>query len=199
LYSCGFHIEEEGVVDHVFYFVVKKVRSPFYDMNPTYGAFIKLRRIGKGGRAFNVYKFRTMHPFSEYLQAYVYQLNQLDEGGKMKDDFRITTLGRLMRKLWIDEWPMLINLLKGDMKLVGVRPLSKHYFALYSEETQRIRTLVKPGLIPPFYADSPKTLEEIQSSEIKYVKAYLKHPWITDIRYFFRVMYNIFVKGARSS
>lgn len=69
----------------------------------------------------------TMHPYSEYLQRYVFEKNSLQEGGKIKDDFRVTYWGRIMRKLWIDELPMFINFFKGDLKLVGVRPLSTHY------------------------------------------------------------------------
>ena len=54
--------------------------------------------------------------------------------GKIKDDFRMTRWAKIFRKYWLDELPMLINLIKGDVKLVGVRPLSKHYLSLYSEE-----------------------------------------------------------------
>ena len=140
-----------------------------------------------------------MHPYSEYLQAYVHFHHQLDEGGKFKDDFRTTMLGRIMRKLWLDELPMLYNMLKGDLKIVGVRPLSQHYFNLYDKNIQEKRILVKPGLIPPFYYDMPKTLEEIQASEERYIDAYLKKPFRTDVRYFFGALKNILFKGARSN
>ena len=75
-----------------------------------------------------------MHPYSEFLQAYIYDRYSLQEGGKFNHDIRVTTLGRFMRKCWLDELPMLLNLIKGNMKLVGVRPISKHYFSLYSQE-----------------------------------------------------------------
>ena len=123
----------------------------------------------------------------------------LKEGGKFKHDFRVTTVGRIMRKFWLDELPMLINLIKGDMKIVGVRPLSKHYFSLYSKELQEKRTKFKPGLVPPFYADNPKTLEEIEASEMKYLEKYEKHPFRTDVSYFFKSFYNIIFKNKRSS
>jgi len=142
---------------------------------------------------------RTMHAYSEYLQSFVYEQNQLEEGGKFKNDFRITTLGRIMRKFWIDELPMFINVLKGDMKIVGVRPLSKHYFNLYSEEVKNRRIKYKPGLVPPFYVDLPKTLEEIMESEIRYLDAYDKHPLRTDWKYFWKAFKNIIFKHARSN
>ena len=68
------------------------------------------KKVGKDGVIINVYKFRTMHPYSEYLQSYIYEQNKLQEGGKFANDFRVTTLGKCMRKLWIDELPMFINL-----------------------------------------------------------------------------------------
>jgi lipopolysaccharide/colanic/teichoic acid biosynthesis glycosyltransferase len=140
-----------------------------------------------------------MHPFSEYLQPYIYKHYKLKEGGKFKNDFRVTTMGHFMRKFWIDELPMLINLFKGEMKIVGVRPLSRHYYNLYDEKVKEERTKVKPGLVPPFYADMPKTLEEIQTSELKYLKSYQKHPLLTDWRYFWKALFNIFFRNARSA
>jgi lipopolysaccharide/colanic/teichoic acid biosynthesis glycosyltransferase len=198
LYSCGFEIVDEKEIDNELFFVARKVNKPAFDLQPTYGPLIRLRRVGKDGKVFRVYKLRTMYPYAEYLQDYVYKHNQLDEGGKFKDDFRVSPMGRFFRKFWIDELPMFWNLLKGDMKLIGVRPLSSHYFSLYTKELQEKRTKTKPGLVPPFYADMPKTLEDIMASELKYLAAYEKAPLRTDIKYFFLIFKNIFFKGARS-
>ncbi len=199
LYSCGFKIVNEREIHGWLYYIARKTREPFYDMEPTYGPFVKLHRVGKNGKIINVYKLRTMHPYAEYLQKYIYDKSKLQEGGKFKDDFRITTAGKIFRKFWIDELPMLINLLRGDLKIVGVRPLSKHYFSLYSKELQEKRTKTKPGLIPPFYVDLPKTLDEIQASEMKYLDSYLKRPFLTDWRYFWKAIWNIIFRKARSS
>lgn len=199
LYSCGFEIIEEEYKDDRIYFTFKKIKEPLFDMNPSYGFLIKLKRVGKNGKPIKVYKFRTMHPFSEYLQEYVFKKNKLKDGGKIKDDFRISPEGKILRKFWIDELPMIFNLLKGEMKLFGVRPLSQHYFSLYTKELQELRVKTKPGLIPPFYVDMPVTLEEIIASEIKYLKAYQKRPYHTDFSYFFKSLYNILIKRKRSS
>jgi lipopolysaccharide/colanic/teichoic acid biosynthesis glycosyltransferase len=199
LYSCGFEVLDERFIENHFFVVCVKVKNPAFDLEATYGPFIKLKRIGKGGKIIKVYKMRTMHPYAEYIQDYVYKMHSLEEGGKFKNDFRISTVGRLMRKFWIDELPMLINLLKGDMKIVGVRPLSKQYFNLYSKEHQERRVKYKPGLVPPFYVDNPKTLDEIQASELKYLNAYDKHPFLTDLKYFFIAAYNIAIKRYRSN
>lgn len=198
LYSCGFEVVCEKKIGSELYFLARKIRQPYFDFSPTYGPLVRLNRFGKNGKLFGVYKARTMHPYSEYLQDYVYRMNDLDEGGKFKDDFRVTTLGKIMRKFWLDEFPMFINVFKGEMKLVGVRPLSRHYFGLYSDELKEKRLKFKPGLIPPFYVDMPKTLEEIMASEMRYLEAYEKHPLLTDWGYFWKAMYNIFIKRARS-
>jgi lipopolysaccharide/colanic/teichoic acid biosynthesis glycosyltransferase len=199
LYSCGFEVLDEKEIDGQLYFTARKIREPFYDYRPTYGLLIRLKRVGKNGRTIYVYKMRTMHPYSEYLQDYVYQKHSLQEGGKFSNDFRVSTIGRFMRKLWIDELPMLINMLRGDLKPVGVRPISRHYLELYDEEYRARRLRYRPGLVPPFYADMPKTLEEIQASEARYLDAYDKNPLWTDFRYFWKALYNIVVKRARSN
>jgi len=199
LVSCGFEIVGYQRIGYLTYILTKKNSDPVYDMEPTYGPLVRLKRIGKNEDLFTVYKLRTMHPYSEYLQEYVFSNNNLQEGGKFKDDFRVTGWGKLFRKLWIDELPMFVNFFKGQMKLVGVRPLSSHYFSLYPEDLQQLRTQVKPGLVPPFYADLPKTLPEIIESERVYLQSYLKNPISTDVKYFFKAMYNIFLKRAHSN
>lgn len=198
LVSCGFDIVEETEIDNVLHFVGKKNSKGIHTEDPSYGPVFKMNRVGKGGKIIGVYKMRTMHPYSEFLQDYIYQLNSLQEGGKFANDFRISTLGRIFRRFWIDELPMILNWLKGDMKLIGVRPLSRHYLSLYNKELQEMRKLVKPGLVPPYYADMPSNLEEIQASEMNYLQSYLKSPWTTDFKYFWRSFYNIVVKRARS-
>ena len=198
LYSCGFEIIDQKSINHSLFFVAKKVKDPYYDQNPTYAPLISLNRIGKNGKIIKVHKIRTMHPYSEYLQEYVYNRNELQEWGKLKNDFRISPEGRIFRKFWIDEIPMLINIFKGEMKLVGVRPLSKHFYSLYDEDLQQKRIKNKPGFIPPFYVDLPKTMSEIMESERKYLELYDKSPFLTDVKYFFMAFKNVLFKGARS-
>lgn len=201
LASCGFDILDYEEIDNYLFFAVKKAREPYFDLSPSYGLLFKMNRIGKEGKIFGVYKMRTMHPYSEYLQEFIYKKNQLSEGGKFKDDFRITTWGKFCRATWIDELPMLVNVfILRNIKIVGVRPLSQHYFSLYSQEIQTRRIKTKPGLIPPYYAQypTPKTLEEVQENELKYLEEYEKHPFLTDVKYFTRAMFNIIFRKARS-
>jgi len=199
LIASGFEIEEQRLLNGNLYFVTRKVKEPLYPEDPTYGLLIKLNRVGKNGKIIKVYKLRTMHPFSEYLQEYVYDNNNLEKSGKFKNDFRICTVGRFLRKCWIDELPMFINFFKGELKFVGVRPISPHYFELYTEELKQWRIKYKPGLFPPYYADMPKTIEEIMESERRYLEHYEKNPWMTDFSYFWKVFVNIVFRRARSS
>jgi lipopolysaccharide/colanic/teichoic acid biosynthesis glycosyltransferase len=198
LYSCGFRLLNDSVIDRHLFFVAEKIKPPVYDNEPSYGPVFKMRRVGKEGKIIQVFKIRTMYPYSEYLQEYIYEKKGLENGGKFNKDVRITTLGKFMRKFWIDELPMIINLLRGDLKLVGVRPLSEHYLSLYTDELKEMRIKYKPGLIPPYYADMPSSFEEILESEKNYLLSYQKSPYITDFIYFFKSFYNIVFKHARS-
>jgi lipopolysaccharide/colanic/teichoic acid biosynthesis glycosyltransferase len=198
LYSCGFELIDSTVINNRFWFYIRKVKNPIYDNNPTYGPFVALRRIGKDRKIVQIYKLRTMYPYSEYIQKYVYDQQGTSNGDKAENDFRITGWGHFFRKFWLDELPMFINLIKGDVKMVGVRPLSKTKFDTYPPELQDKRTRTRPGLVPPFYADMPKTQEELFSSEDRYLDAYFQSPFKTDVRYFFKAFYNIVVKKARS-
>ena len=196
---CGFEIVAERKIGDLNYVVARRKYRPQIIEKRVYGIFVKLNRVGKNGKMFNVYKLRTMHPYSEFLQAYIYDKYSLQEGGKFNHDIRISTLGRIARKYWLDELPMLFNLLKGDMKLVGVRPISQHYFSLYTKELQDKRTHHTPGLLPPFYADMPKTLEEIEASEMRYLTMCEEKGTLrTDFIYFWKIVFTIIFKRARS-
>jgi lipopolysaccharide/colanic/teichoic acid biosynthesis glycosyltransferase len=198
LYSCGFRLVKTLKADGLLYFIAEKTGDPDYNTDASYGPLIKLRRVGKSGKIYSVYKFRTMYPYSEYLQAYIYENQGLQKGGKFKDDPRVTTLGRIFRKYWLDELPMIINWLKGDVKLMGVRPLSKHYYSLYPKDFQEYRKQFTPGLIPPVYVEIPKSLEDVVEIEQRYLESYQRNPLLTDLRYFGRAFYNIVIKKVRS-
>ena len=115
-----------------------------------------------------------MHPYSEFIQEDVHKKNKLNTKGKLSNDFRLTSWGKFLRKYWIDELPQIYNLLRGDIKLVGPRALSEHYFSLYPKDIQDLRISIKPGLIPPYYADMPSCFQEIIESERKFLQQKLK-------------------------
>lgn len=197
---AGFRIVSAKNRSGYLHIVAEKRSEPLERNDSTVSPLLTLNRIGKDHKILKVYKFRTMYSYSQYLQDYVYEQNKLNKSGKLKNDFRVNIWGKLFRPIWLDELPMLWNVLRGDMKWVGVRPLSEHFFSLYTPEMQELRTKVKPGMLPPFYYEekSPVGLDEIQASERRYIEAYLKHPFLTDWRYFWGTVYNILIKNKRS-
>lgn len=197
---AGFRIVSENNQNGYLHIIAEKKSEPLERNESTVSPILRLNRIGKDGKWIKVYKFRTMYSYSQYLQDYVYERNKLNKSGKLSNDFRVNFWGRVLRPIWLDELPMLWNVLKGDMKWVGVRPLSGHFFSLYTPEMQHLRTRVKPGMLPPFYYEkkTPKSLEEIQDSERRYIEAYLKHPHLTDWRYFWGTISNIIFKMKHS-
>jgi lipopolysaccharide/colanic/teichoic acid biosynthesis glycosyltransferase len=157
-----------------------------------YSNLIKLPRIGRFNKVIYVYKFRTMYPYSEYITDYVYQTYNFRAGGLFEADIRISKKGNFLRKIWLDELPMIINIIKGDLKLIGVRALSKYYLELYPMDLRQLRSQYKPGLIPPFYVDLPNDLDGIFISEKKYLERYRIKPCLTDFEYFLKSIYRVF-------
>ena len=105
------------------------------------------KRVGKWGKEFSFYKFRSMHIDADKLKKELLSYNQHQEGVtfKIKDDPRITWIGKILRRTSLDEVPQLINVLKGDMSLVGPRPPLPEEVEKYSLEERR-RLDVAPGI-----------------------------------------------------
>lgn len=129
------------------------------------------RRAGKDGEPFTMLKFRTMIADAEQRLGELVDLERLDEPAfKIPDDPRVTRAGRVLRRTSLDELPQLINVLRGDMSLVGPRPEEEAVVALY-DERQRIRLAVKPGLTGPMqvYGRGDLTFEERLAMERDYL------------------------------
>ena len=122
------------------------------------GILFKQKRIGKNNKEFLLLKYRTM-------------TNDRDENGVfLPDDQRITKFGNFLRKTSIDELPSLINILKGDMSIIGPRPLPVRYLPRYTEEQKR-RHEVRPGLSNPAttHGRNAQTWEEQFKRDVEYV------------------------------
>jgi exopolysaccharide biosynthesis polyprenyl glycosylphosphotransferase len=110
--------------------------------------FFRQVRIGRDGKPFTMYKFRSMYADAEDRLAEVRALNDHGSDGvlfKLTDDPRVTPIGRLLRRYSLDEFPQLINVLRGQMSLVGPRPPLPTEVAQYERDVHR-RLLVKPGM-----------------------------------------------------
>ena len=137
--------------------------------------FYLQERIGKNGMPFTIIKFRTMKVNAEK--------NGLLSLGK--NDKRITRTGAILRKRKIDELPQLINVLKGDMSLVGPRPEVKKYVDLYTEEQRRILQ-IKPGITDYAsikYIDEEQLLGASENPEKTYIKEILPHKITLNLSY----------------
>jgi lipopolysaccharide/colanic/teichoic acid biosynthesis glycosyltransferase len=195
---CGFKITHVKSINDKLYFIAQKAGQRSSAENPSFGPVITLKRIGFQGRPIFIKKLRTMHPYSEYIQDYMFEKNGLNSSGKFRNDFRITGPGKWFRKFWIDELPQLLNWIRGDVALIGVRALSEHYFNLYPQDLREMRILHRPGLIPPYYVDMPKSFDEIMRSERRYLEKKTANPFSTDVEYFSKAVFNILFKKARS-
>jgi lipopolysaccharide/colanic/teichoic acid biosynthesis glycosyltransferase len=158
------------------------------------GIFYKQERIGKNQKPFYLYKFRSMRPES-------------DKGSKITigSDPRITKIGAFIRQFKIDELPQLINIVKGEMSVVGPRPEVKQYVQLYTEKQLRVLT-VKPGLTDfasiQFFneqeilgkAEDPqkKYIEEVMPQKLELNLHYIEQAsFKTDVTVIFRTLLKI--------
>ena len=109
--------------------------------------FVALNRVGKRGKIFKLYKFRSMVKNAHQLKSQMMQYNERNDGPlfKIKNDPRITKIGRYLRKTSLDELPQLFNVIKGDMSLVGPRPHEPEEVDKYQRGYKRLLTL-KPGI-----------------------------------------------------
>ena len=126
------------------------------------------------------------------------EYNGYGDNGKIKYDFRVTTWGKIFRKYWLDELPQLLNLVKGDLALVGVRPLSDSFLREYSENLKLERQRYKPGCIPPYVALKMQDVEEYKQSEVIYLEERKRRPYTTNFKYFWWAIYNILTNKIRS-
>lgn len=141
--------------------------------SPGASPFFAQKRIGKNGKEFKFWKFRSMIPNAEEKLCELLEKNEMDGPVfKIKDDPRITRVGRFIRKTSIDELPQLLNILKGDMSIVGPRPALPREVEQYSDyEKQRL--YVTPGLTC-YWQTQPQrndlSFEEWLELDIKYIQ-----------------------------
>jgi lipopolysaccharide/colanic/teichoic acid biosynthesis glycosyltransferase len=160
------------------------------------GIFYKQERIGKNQKPFWLYKFRSMRPNSD-------QLGQITIG----KDNRITKVGHFIRKYKLDELPQLLNILKGDMSIVGPRPEVKKYVDLYNAEQLKVLS-VKPGLSDYAsieYFDEQEILGQAENPDKEYIEKvmpaklelnlkYIKEKsLLTDLKIIYNTLKKIFI------
>ncbi len=188
LVHAGFKVIKDKDFNSHFWFVAQKTKSPGGEaqIKKAKSVLFLQDRIGKNGKKLQLFKLRSMYPMAHLAQSYLYKKQNFGRLGKPENDFRITPLGKILRKYWIDELPQILNFLKGDVTLIGVRPLTEGFFKVLPKDLQKERQKIKPGLIPQCYADRPKDLKDRITSEKKYLKKRKKSPFLTDLNYLLR-------------
>ena len=137
--------------------------------------FYKAKRVGKNGQVFEMYKFRTM----------VKNADQIGIGLTTHKDVRVTPIGRVLRLTKLDELPNFINVIKGEMSLIGPRPESPTYVKYYTEEQKRV-LLVKPGITGPSQIVNRNEAEKLASQtdpEQYYITELMPKKLLLDLHY----------------
>jgi hypothetical protein len=194
---CGFEISALKETDKYLYFITFKDSRPLNE-RPNDKILLKIPKVGEDGRTIYCYKLRTMYAYASYIHDYIINNLPMDNEGKIIGDFRTTDWGKFLRKTWLDEMPQLLNIIKGDIFFIGLRPLSREFLSLYPEKWRKKRMKIKPGFVPPYYADCPKSFKEIIESEIRYYYAWERNPIKTNFIYFWKVVFNFITGRART-
>lgn len=197
-FYSGFDIVIIEKVNDRYFFLVKKISQP-NSKSVSVGPIFKMKRVGKNGNLFNVFKMRTMHPYSEFMQQFMIENYGFSQTGKLNNDFRMTNWARIFRKYWLDELPQLLNLFIGNMSLVGVRPVTQVYFQKIPLNHQKDRIKFKPGCIPPYLAlNYGSDKESVLKAEMIYLKLKKKKPLKTDFVFLMKSLYSIIFLKRRS-
>lgn len=148
----------------------------------------KQQRVGKNGRLFNIYKLRSMYVDAEERKKALMEQNQMDgHMFKMDNDPRITKVGKVIRKLSIDELPQFFNVLKGDMSLIGTRPPTVDEFEQYESHHKR-RLAMKPGITGLWQVSGRSEItdfEDVVKLDCEYIDNW--SPWL-DTKIFFKTI-----------
>ena len=152
--------------------VATVIVGPIIKMESPGPIFFKQKRVGKNGRYFYLYKFRSMYVDAEERKSELMAQNEMSGlMFKMDNDPRITKVGKFIRKTSIDELPQFINVLKGDMSLVGTRPPTVNEFNQYEGHHKR-RLSMKPGITGMWQAygrNTVKDFEDVVKMDLNYI------------------------------
>lgn len=153
-------------------------------------------RIGKNGKRINIYKFKTMVEDSDDTKKYFNrkQIIEFNKTYKLKNDPRITKLGKFLRKLSIDELPQFVNILKGDMSIIGPRPVVGEELKKYKNQINKLLS-VRPGLTGYWACNSNdcKNYNHRIKLELYYVD---NMSFILDLKIIFKTIF-IILKGRK--
>ena len=187
-----------GLVGMVILAVLTVVLTPIIKLDSPGPVFFAQKRVGRNGRIFRMYKFRSMYIDAEERKKELMAQNEMSGlMFKMEDDPRITKVGKFLRKTSLDEFPQFINILKGDMSLVGTRPPTLDEFEQYQSYHKK-RLSFRPGLTGMWQVSGRSDItdfEEIVRLDVEYI-----NNWSVslDIKILIKTFLTVFAeKGAR--
>lgn len=165
--------------------------------DPKASPVFRQKRIGRHGKEFTMYKFRTMVANAEQIRGELADKNEMDGPVfKIKEDPRITKIGKFLRKTGIDEILQLVNVLKGDMSLVGPRPPLPEEVSEY-DDYQKLRLVVTPGLTCIWQTTKERndvSFEEWVNMDIDYIE---HRTMLLDIKMIFKTVAVMFGRDGR--
>lgn len=181
-----------GLLGSLIFCLLSIIIAPLIKLTSPGPVLFRQIRKGKNGRDFHVYKFRTMYADAEERKKELMEQNEMQgQIFKLKDDPRVTPVGRFLRKTSLDEWPQFINILRGDMSLVGTRPPTAGEFAEY-EPHHRRRLSVQPGLTGLWQVSGRNEISDFEEI-VKLDTWYIDHwsIWL-DIKIVFKTFFVLF-------
>lgn len=187
-----------ALVGCVFLGILTVIVGPMIKLESPGPIFFAQKRVGRNGRIFKMYKFRSMYADAEERKKELMAQNEMNGlMFKMENDPRITKTGDFLRKTSLDEFPQFINILKGDMSLVGTRPPTLDEFAQYSPYHKK-RLSFRPGLTGMWQVSGRSDItdfEEIVKLDVEYIDNWSF--WL-DIKILLKTFLEVFTqKGAR--
>ena len=173
------YIQMKRVLDVIVASIGLVILSPVFlllailiKVNSKGSVFFAHTRIGKDGKKFKMYKFRTMYENAEEMikNFSPEQKKEWEENYKLKEDPRITSIGKILRKTSLDELPQIINIIKGDLSIIGPRPVIDRELEKYGESKEKFLSIT-PGLTGYWQANgrSSTSYEERMEMELYYV------------------------------
>ncbi len=193
------YIQMKRVLDVIVASIGLVILSPVFlllailiKVNSKGSVFFAHTRIGKDGKKFKMYKFRTMYENAEEMikNFSPEQKKEWEENYKLKEDPRITSIGKILRKTSLDELPQIINIIKGDLSIIGPRPVIDRELEKYGESKEKFLSIT-PGLTGYWQANgrSETTYKQRMKMELYYVDHISLR---LDLQIFFKTFVSVF-------
>lgn len=189
--TCDIGLSSIGLIVLVPVFLLIGIAIKIDSKGP---AFFVHKRIGKNGKIINIYKFRTMYEGSEdmFVKFSKKQTEEYERNYKLKDDPRVTKIGKFLRKTSLDELPQILNILKGELSIVGPRPVVSNELEKYGKDKDKFLS-IKPGLTGYWQVNGRSLIsyEDRMKMELYYVEN--RGIWL-DTRIFFKTILSVIKK-----